>query len=45
MPKKTSKPIVMRSACPYDDHACRVYGFCGTKKCSLRAERLRQADV
>jgi len=22
--------------CPYDDHACRVYSFCGTKKCNKR---------
>lgn len=33
--KISSKRVVSRSskACPYDDFACRVYSFCGTKKC------------
>lgn len=36
---------VMRSVCQHDDHACRVYQFCGTDKCAKRAELLRQTGA
>jgi len=42
--KALNKACVSSSVCPYDDFACRVYEFCGTKKCSKRAEKLRQTD-
>lgn len=32
-----------RAECPHDDHACRVYSFCGTNKCANRGEKLRNA--
>jgi len=34
----SAKPLLADSSktCPYDDHACRVYSFCGTKKCNKR---------
>ena len=28
--------------CPYDDWACRVYGFCGTKECDKRRKILKK---
>lgn len=37
---KTSKK--KKYECPYDDHACRVYSFCGTQKCMNRGEKLRK---
>ena len=29
-----------KSKCPYDDWACRVYQFCGTKYCEERKDKL-----
>lgn len=43
--KKFHKAHIMGSICPYDNHACRVYEFCGTKKCSERAEILKQTGI
>ena len=42
--KALNKHNVSSSGCPYEDRACRVYGFCGTQKCAKRAEKLRQTD-
>jgi hypothetical protein len=39
-PKKKKKRKDPFIPCPYDDHACRVYSFCGTKKCETRGKRL-----
>ena len=35
----------VKNTCPYDDFACRVYEFCGTQKCSKRAERLKKNEL
>lgn len=40
--KNFHKAHVIGLVCPYDNHACRVYSFCGTKKCSERGEILGQ---
>ena len=40
--KKKKKPVKKKSECPYDDWACRVYGYCGTKKCMKRQEKLKK---
>lgn len=33
-----------KKECPYDDWACRVYGYCGTKKCSTRQQKIKDED-
>ena len=41
--KKPSTKAKKKKECPYDDWACRVYGWCATQKCECRREKLRMA--
>jgi hypothetical protein len=50
--RAVGKPAVSGVVCPYDDFACRVYGWCrsnvetatgvGTERCEKRREHLGQ---
>lgn len=44
MKKKVIKKKKNKKKCPYDDWACRVYGFCGTKYCDKRREKLKNEE-
>lgn len=40
--KNFHKAHIMQSVCDHDNFACRVYSFCGTKKCMQRGDVLRK---
>lgn len=39
--KPKNNIVTASKKCQYDDFSCRVYGFCGTKKCDIRREKLK----
>ena len=41
----TKKRKQTKNKCPYDDWACRVYGYCGTKYCDKRRIKLMKNEL